>query len=213
MKTETKILISIFIFSLVLILGVIFILSKDSNKTFSDAIVNIDYSKAQKIGSDSAKVKLVEYSDFQCPACKAAEPFVQQIREKYKDNLQFIYKHFPLIQHANAKKASNFAEYAVKENKFWEIHDKLFETQDDWSKLSDPTEFFIKLGESFNLNSEKIKEAVSKESFKQAIEENLVEGQVIGVDSTPTFYLNNKKLLLKSFAELDEIISREISSN
>lgn len=212
MKTETKILISIFIFSLVLILGAVFLLGKNSGNAVSNSVVNIDYSKGQKIGSDSAKVKMVEYSDLQCPACKAVEPFVKQVREKYKDNLQFVYKHFPLMQHPHARKAANFAEYAGQENKFWEIHDKLFETQDDWSKLSDPTEYFVKLGAQFGLDENKIKEVVSKLPFNKIIDENLAEGQRIGVDATPTLYINNKKLILKSFADIDAKIAQELSA-
>ena len=212
MKTETKILIGIFIFSLVLILGAIFFLGKETKNVTSDTIVNIDYSKGQKIGSDSAKVKMVEYSDLQCPACKAVEPFVKQVREKYKDNLQFVYKHFPLMQHPFARKAANFAEYAGTENKFWEIHDKLFETQDDWSKLSDPTEYFVKLGLQFGLDENKIKEAISKLPYNKLIDENLAEGQRIGVDATPTIYINNKKLILKSFSDIDAKIAQELSA-
>lgn len=215
LKTETKLLAGVLIFCVVLVLGAIFFLGK-SEKTpdvVATKALNIDYSKGQKIGSDSAKVKLVEFSDLQCPACKAAEPFVQQIRDKHKDNLQLIYFHFPLMQHPHAKKAANFAEYAASQNKFWQIHDKLFETQEEWSALSDPIDYFVNLGTQFELDKDRIKEAISQNLYDAKINDNQTEGNVLGVNATPTFYLNGKKLNLNSYAELDSLITKELQQN
>ncbi len=215
LKTETKLLAGVLIFCVVLVLGAIFFLGK-SEKTpdlAATKALNIDYSKGQKIGSDSAKVKLVEFSDLQCPACKGVEPFVKQVLEKHKDNLQFIYRHFPLTQHIHSKKAANFAEFAATQNKFWEVHDKLFDNQEEWSGLSDPTDYFANLGSQFGLDKEKIKEAVSKGLFEQIINDDQTDGNILGVDATPTFYLNGKKLRLQSFAGLDKVVTEGLQQN
>lgn len=213
MRTETKLLGGILIASLVLIIGAVLFLGKGSNPTTtSNTTVNIDYSKGQKIGKEGAKVKLVEFSDLQCPACKAAESAVKGVIEKNKNNnFQFIYRHFPLTQHIHSKKAANFAEYAATQGKFWEIHDKLFETQEAWSTLSDPSDFFADLGSQIGLDKDKIKEAISKNTFDQKINDDLTDGNVAGVDATPTFYLNGKKLKLQNFNELDNAISQELT--
>ncbi len=212
MKTETKVLGGILIFSLILIFGAVFLLGRSNNTpgVSNSQVINIDYSKGQKIGSDSAKVKLVEFSDLQCPACRAVEPLVKQTIQKNKDNLQFIYRHFPLMQHVHAKKAANFAEYAATEGKFWEIHDKLFETQESWSELADPTDYFADLGAQYGLDKEKIKDAVSKGTYDQRINEDFAEGSVLRVNATPTFYLNGKKLNLKNFTDLEQVVSEEL---
>lgn len=207
MKTETKVLIGIFIFSSILILGAIFIFGKSSNNLLSSDTVNIDYSKGQKFGSDSAKLKLVEYSDLQCPACKLAEPFIKNIREKYKKDLQLTYKHFPLMQHVHSTEAAKFAEYAASKDKFWEIHDKLFETQDTWSTMPDVTNFFENLGLEYGLEKDKVRDAITSDTFNQNIDDELTEGKKIGVDATPTFYLNNKKIILNSYADLDRVVA------
>lgn len=212
MKTETKVLISIFIFSLVLILGAVFVLSKSTKTLDSNSFVNIDYSKGQKIGSDSAKVKFVEYSDLQCPACKMAEPYVKDIREKYKNDVQFIYKHFPLMQHVHAKEAARFAEFAATKGKFWEIHGKLFETQESWSTLPDIKDFFANLGAEFGLDKDLVKEAVSKDTYDQIINDSYAEGIKIGANSTPTFYVNNKKVVIKTYEDLDKAIQEGLQS-
>lgn len=211
MKTETKILGAMLVLSLALILGAVFFLGKSGKDQNLDKaqVYTIDYSKGEKIGSSSAKVKLVEFSDLQCPACKAVEPVVKQVREKYKD-IQFIYIHFPLMQHAHSKKAANFAQYAATQGKFWEIHDKLFATQDEWSNLSDPSDYFANLGVGFLLDKAKIKEAIAKGIYDQLINDDLAEGKRVGVDATPSFYINGKKINLINYNDLDKAVSEEL---
>lgn len=209
MKTETKILGTTLVISLILLIGAVFLFSKN-NSVSESAQFNIDYSKGQKIGSDSAKVKLAEFSDLQCPACKAAEPFVRQVREKYQKDLQFIYFHFPLMQHVHARKAANFAEYAATEGKFWQIHDKLFETQENWSALADPTDYFVQIGTEAGLDKDKIKKVIAENTFDQKINDHMSEGGKVKVDATPSFYLNGKKLKLQSYLDLDNAVAKEL---
>ncbi len=212
LSSETKILGGVLIFSLVLILGAVFLLGRSDNtqeikgeKTFT-----IDYSKGQKIGSDSAKVKLVEFSDFQCPACKAAEPEVKQVLAKYKNDLQFIYRHFPLPQHKNGRPAATLAEAAGEKGKFWEMHDKLFSSQENWSALSDPMDYFLDLAGSIDLDKDQVKKALESKPYEAKINEDVSEGQALGVNSTPTFFVNNKNLKLQSFSDLDTAIADEL---
>ncbi|MBI2600257.1 thioredoxin domain-containing protein [Candidatus Daviesbacteria bacterium] len=210
MSRETKILGAILIFSLVLIIGAVFLLGKSEQTPNEDSkSINIDYSKGQKIGSDSAKVKLVEFSDFQCPACQAAQPFVKQAIEN-KDNIQFIYRHFPLNQHVHARKAANFAEYAATEGKFWPVHDKLFETQQEWSQLADVSDYFANLGTQFGLDGAKIKEAIAKDQYAVRIDEDIAAARVYRVNSTPSFFLNGRKLNLLNFADLENLVDQEL---
>ena len=84
-------------------------------------------------GGKDAPVTLVEFSDFQCPYCRAAEPTVQAVRQKYGDKVRFVYMDFPLGMHAHAMDASNAAQCAGDQDKFWQYHDALFADQ---SKLA-----------------------------------------------------------------------------
>lgn len=214
MKNETKWLGAILIITAVLLFGGIFLLTrKDSSKAVAGATVSqIDYSKGQKIGSDSAKAKLVEFSDFQCPACKTVEPAIKNVLLTYSDKIQFIYRHFPLPQHTHAKQAATLAEAAGEQGKFWEMHDKLFETQNQWSDLSDATAFFLGLARDLNLDEAEIKERLSRNTFKSKIEDDIAEARSLGVNSTPTFFLNGKRLNLKSFNDLDTAVQSELTS-
>lgn len=217
MTTETKVLGTILIATVIVLFGGIFFLSRGSSSSpqtvENAAILPIDYTKGQKIGSDSAKVKLVEFSDLQCPACLAAEPSVQKIRSVYPDQLQFIYRHFPLSQHVHSRQAAILAEAAGEQGKFWEMHDKLFDTQTQWSEMSDSDAiaFFLGLAKQLGLDENKVKQELQQDTFKAKIDADIAEGNRLGVNATPTFFLNGHKLNLQSFDDLNTAVSQEIN--
>ncbi len=215
MKIETKVLGIILLITIVLIFFAVFFLGKNTStyKSIEETKVSqIDYSKGQKIGSDSAKVRLTEFSDFQCPACAVAETAVEQIRTSFSDQVQVIYRHFPLPQHAYSRKAAYLAEAAGQQNKFWEMHNKLFSTQSQWSSMSesDAQAFFLSLVKDLGLNEDKVGLSLTGDIFKEKIDADIAEGKQLGIDSTPTFFLNGHKLNLQSFADLNTAISEEL---
>lgn len=108
-------------------------LSSDSSKPKADLKLLIR-PNSNKISTPSAKVTLVEFSDLQCPACAQAHPVVKQILEENKGNINFVYRHFPLSQHKNARIAAEAAEAAGEQGKFFEMVSKLFENQNKWSE-------------------------------------------------------------------------------
>lgn len=213
MKTETKLLGIILFATIVLIFGAVFFLGKNSGSPeIIGNSLQIDYSKGQKIGTDSARVTLVEFSDFQCPACEAAEPAVKQIRTNYPDKVQFVYRHFPLPQHSYGRKAAYLSEAAGEQGKFWEMHEKLFGTQSQWSSLSeaDAEAFFLSLARDLELNEDKVRQGLTGDAFKEKINAEITEGQRLGVNATPTFFLNGKKLNLKNFYDLKTAVEQEL---
>jgi protein-disulfide isomerase len=146
-------------------------------------------------GKTDAKVTLIEYGDFQCPACGAYHPIVKQLKSDYADKISFQFRHYPLTQiHPNAFISSRAAEAAGKQNKFFEMHDLLYEQQQAWSSTSDPTQTFVAYASQLQLDVEKFKTDLSAESTGDAINADLRAGQQISVSSTPTFILNGKKL-------------------
>lgn len=212
MTKETKWLGIILISTVVLLFGGVFLLSRgqSSKAVAGTSVSQIDYSKGQKVGSDSAKVKVVEFSDFQCPACLAAEPYVKKLRVDYPDQVQFIYRHFPLPQHTYGKEAATLAEAAGEQGKFWEMHGKLFETQAQWSGLSDVKPFFLSLAKQLGLDENKVKQELETNAFKSKIDDDLAEGRILGVNSTPTFFVNGRKLNLRTFEDLNTTVAEEL---
>lgn len=213
MSSDNKILLGVVgVTVAILVLGIFMLGRSGGAKTvISDQVVEIDYSKGQKVGSDSARVKLVEYSDFQCPACKAVSGEVDSLIESNPDGFQFIYKHFPLPQHKNSKKAAVLAEFAGTQGKFFEMGRRLFETQPEWTDLADPTEYFVNLAGEMGLDTVLAKKSLDENSRLDVVMADLNEGNSIGVNSTPTFYLNGKKINLGNGNSLSEIVKSELA--
>lgn len=199
---ETKILIGILLTSVLLIVGAMFIFSRQEQKTtkiFTREELFPEGSASK--GNASASAYLVEFSDFQCPACKAFAPLVADAITQYGEQLAVVYRHYPLTQHNYAEKAARAAEAAKNQDKFWEMHDELFLNQD---KLSDETlnEIVKKIG----LDEAKFFQDIEKNETKEYIAKEIAEGNRFEVNSTPTFFLNGQKLTLRSAQDLTRAI-------
>lgn len=157
------------------------------------------------LGNKDAKVTLVEYSDFQCPACKAYEDIVKQIRDSYSaEDLRIVYRHFPLRSiHPNADLAAQAAEAAGEEGKFWEMKDELFKNQSEWSQEKDPRGLFGAYAKAIGLDvAEFDEDLLPEDDSKERVEKDYQSGVALGVNSTPTFILNG--VILKNPQNLDE---------
>lgn len=152
-------------------------------------------------GNPEASVKLVEYSDLQCPACAAFQPFVKDLAEQYGDSLSFEYRHFPLPMHPYAIQAAVAAEAAGQQDKFFEFHDKLFENQDAWSKSSTPQAFFMQYAEELGLDMDKFKRHMRSTVLKDQVQAQFTEGQNKGISGTPSFFLNDEKMVFTTYEE------------
>jgi protein-disulfide isomerase len=145
-------------------------------------------------GNREASVKLIEYSDLQCPACLYYYPFVKRLAEEYKDDLAVIYRHFPLKQHKNGEKAAFAAEAAGRQGKFWEMHDLLFENQSSWGPLGDTSEEFEKYAQKTGLNIDQYKSDFDSDVVEDAVAEDIASGNAAAVNATPTFFINGNKI-------------------
>lgn len=152
-------------------------------------------------GNPEATVKLVEYSDLQCPACAGVQPFVKDLVDQYGDKLSFEYKHFPLPIHPYAIQAAVAAEAAGQQDKFFEFHDKLFENQATWSKSPTPQAFFMQYAEELELDMDTFKRHMRSSVLKDNVESQFAEGKDAGVPGTPTFFLNGEKMEYKTYEE------------
>lgn len=146
-------------------------------------------------GSVTAKVTLVEFGDYQCPACAAANPTVIEIIKAYKDNpnFNFVHRNFPLAQHGNAMIAAEAAEAAGAQGKFWEMHDLLYEKQRDWQGSDKPLDIFAGYAGQLGLDVNKFRQEVESDKYEDLIRTDARDGNSVGVSSTPTFYLNGKQ--------------------
>lgn len=146
-------------------------------------------------GSGQKSVTLVEYGDFQCSACGAYYPLVKEITTKYQSDIFFQFRNFPLTSiHPNAFAGSRAAEAADKQGKYWEMHDLLYEQQQSWSTASNPETFFEGYAQQLGMDVNKFKQDIAAADVNAVINADMGEGNKLGVDATPTFFLDGKKI-------------------
>ncbi|HTT77481.1 MAG TPA: thioredoxin domain-containing protein [Candidatus Binataceae bacterium] len=158
-------------------------------------------------GGKDAPVTMVEFSDFQCPYCRAAEPTVEAIRKKYGDKVKFVYMDFPLGMHAHALDAASAAQCASDQGKFWQYHDALFADQ---TKLApaDLKATAARLG----LNTKKFDTCFDSQSKVPGIRKEQAEGGAAGVAATPTFFINGREIEgAESMPVFQNIIDSELA--
>lgn len=135
------------------------------------------------------KLTIVEFTEFQCPYCSRIAPVMQELNEKYPDKIKFVYKHFPLSFHSNAKAAAASAIAAQKQGKFWEYRYALAPHS---RELSDST--YLAIAKEIGLDVEKFKKDMVLDSTTEArIDKDFQLGVKVGVQGTPNFYINGKR--------------------
>lgn len=166
------------------------------------------------IGEGKKHVTLIEYGDYQCPACGQYYPIVKQVQLKYNSDIVFQFRNFPLESlHPNARAGARAAEAAGMQGKYWEMHDKLYETQQQWAQLSDVKTAFESIASQLGLNMTKFRTDYASDTVNSTINADIGEGQKIGANSTPTFVLDGKKIDQnpRSLDEFYKLIDEEIA--
>jgi protein-disulfide isomerase len=152
-------------------------------------------------GNKDASVKLVEYSDFQCPACASFQPVVADVLSQFGDKISFEYKHFPLPIHPLAEPAARAAEAAGQQDVFFEFHDKLFENQTAWSSSPNPMMQFTAYAEELDLDVEQFRRHYGASLIRERVREDLAEARDLGLTGTPTFYLNGERMVITTYED------------
>jgi protein-disulfide isomerase len=202
MSKEAKILVAVLVVVVGGMIG-LFVLANNNNAPAAVGDkTKIVRTTSHKTGSGS--IQMVEFGDYQCPACGAAYPNVKQLLASEGTNISFYFRNFPLITlHPNANTGANAAEAAADQGKFWEMHDKLYETQTAWSNLSDPTDTFVGYAKSLGLDSDKFKTAIQNKQFQNVIDQDVADGNALSINATPTLYFNGVKYTgTSSYADL-----------
>jgi protein-disulfide isomerase len=150
-------------------------------------------------GPADAPLTLVEYSDFQCPACAAYQPLIEQVLNEPELNgkIRTVYRHFPLTNiHPNALQAARAAQAAAAQGKFWEMHDLLFKEQSAWSKLPAAAagEKFLGYASSLGLDAERWKQDRDGSAVNEKVDADVAGANDARVNSTPTFFINGVRM-------------------
>ncbi len=155
-------------------------------------------------GSPMAPVTIYEFSDFQCPYCKTAAPALKKIVEESDGKVKLVFKHYPLPMHPKAREAAKATIAADRQGKFWEMHDLLFENQAELQRAS-----FTKYAEQLGLDVNRFKADMQSEETERRVEADIKQGRAVGVDSTPSIYVNDRRFVFP-VDELDVYIEEEL---
>jgi len=168
--------------------------------------VEVDENDASK-GPDDAKVTIIEFSDFQCPYCGRGRDVADEVMEYYGDKVRLVFKHFPLSFHENAQKAAEAAECAGDQEKFWEMHDYMF---DNPTELGTPN--LKTAAANFGLNSSEFNECLDSGKYEGKVKNDMSAGSELGVTGTPAFFINGQMISgAQPFEKFQEIIERELA--
>jgi protein-disulfide isomerase len=140
-------------------------------------------------GETDAPLILIEYGDYECPHCGHAYPIIKRVQKHFDGRLAFVFRNFPLNQiHPNAESAAESAEFAGAQNRFWPMHDAIFENQEDLG----PT-VLLELAQSLGLEAQDLRSALEQHEYAPRVRSDFLGGVRSGVNGTPTFFINSHR--------------------
>jgi protein-disulfide isomerase len=158
-------------------------------------------------GAASAPVTIIEFSDYQCPFCARVNPTLEQVRKTYGDKVKIVFKDFPLPNHAQAPKAAEAAHCAGEQGKYWEMHDQLFANQRALN-VPDLKQYAAGLG----LDAAKFNQCLDSGKHAGLVAAGTAQGEKMGVNSTPTLYINGRPLIgAQPFDAFKAVIDEELA--
>lgn len=205
-----KLLLITGVLTILAVVGIAVVFTKTTPDTKSD----VPLDSAQLIKDDSpsmgpkdAKVTIVEFLDPECEACRAAHPLVKQTMKENEGKVRLIVRYFPL--HGNSVLAARATEIAGEQGKYWEMQDKLFENQDNWGEKPGPqTELFTQYAKELGLNVETFSEALKGSKYADKVQRDNADGKALGVNGTPSFFVNGKRL--QNISTLSSVVKAEL---
>ncbi len=169
--------------------------------------VEIDEGDAPAMGPKDAPIRLVEFTDYQCPFCSRARPTINQVLGTYKGKVRYVLKDFPLSFHRESEKAHEAAHCAGEQGKYWELNKKIWDNQ-----KSIKPEDLKKYATELKLNTAKFNECLDSGKFQELVQTNQQQGEQLGVSGTPAFFVNGRMISgARPFEDFKEVIDDELS--
>ncbi|MDY6840620.1 MAG: thioredoxin domain-containing protein [Pseudomonadota bacterium] len=165
-------------------------------------------------GPEDADVVVREFADYQCPACGGFFSASKKLKQAYVDTgkVRFVYFDLPLQQHANAMPAAQAARCAGDQGAYWEMHDRLFNSQTEWSGSNDPVATFTRYAVDLGLAKRRFRACMTTELHREAVEQSRQVAMQLRVTSTPTVLVDNIRLTRPGWGQLSAVVERELAS-
>ena len=159
-------------------------------------------------GSATSSIVVIEYADYECPACAAYHSVMKEVKKQMEGKALFVFRLFPLPMHANAIPAGIAAEAAGLQGAYFTMQDKLFAQQEEWASSKNPQDFFVTYAKELGLDETKFKAALLDETLKAKVAKNYADGSLVGITGTPTFFVNGVKVTESPTGETAEEIAK-----
>ena len=154
------------------------------------------------------KAQLVEFLDFECESCRAAQPLVEELKKEFGDRITFVNRYFPLPGHRNSGTAALAVEAAAQQGKYEQMYARMFETQPQWGgKQDSQAALFRTFAQDLGLDLAQYDATVADENTRERIRKDIADGRALGVTGTPTFFLNGEMLVLNTEADFRQKLS------
>jgi len=158
--------------------------------------VEIDWQMARAKGNPQAHVKIVEFIDFQCPACAYGINFLKTFIDKHPQDVYLQVRYFPLTNmHRHAMISALYSECAARQGKFWALDDLMIPQQQQWAQLISPEPIFRAMAQQAGINLDQLDTCLASDSARKVINDEKSLGQSLGINSTPTYFINNKMVV------------------
>jgi protein-disulfide isomerase len=179
----------------------------DTNTTVAPSLTG-----GRFLGPENAELTLVEFGDYQCPYCAAFHPFVKEILNRYPKQLRLEFHHFPLLSiHPNSVAASKAAEAAGEQGRYWEMHDALFEYQNEWASRPDPKPVFAALANRIGINGTILLQTMENPGIQARVLRDVEQGDKAGVQAVPAFFIGGRQVPIKlSMDDLVQVIEAHL---
>ena len=185
MKRYLAVIIVAAVLVVVIVAGVFLFRSRGNNDVASQPPVE---------SSTPSAVTLEEFGDYQCPPCAQLHPTLKEIKQQYGPSLNFVFRNLPLTIHKNALIAAQAAEAARVQNRFWEMHDLLYEKQDAWKDDNNPKARFIKYAGELGLDTARFEQDLLSDQVRFRLQADLDEAARLGINGTPTILINGRQM-------------------
>ena len=162
----------------------------------------------------SSDVTFVEFLDFECEACGAAYPIVEEIRERYAGEVTFGIRYFPNPSHFNAERAARAVESAARQGKLTEMYKLMYTNQKDWAEQQEPKDdLFRSYAESLGLNLEQYDADYSSQEVAERVQSDVRAGTGMGVQGTPTFFVNGELFQPQTVEDFDTVLDEALAKS
>ena len=215
MKNSVKAtLVAIAVAVVLLIAGIIFAITQQQPAPPAEGeqqqTVRTDSHVLDQGGADA--VTVVEFLDFECEACGAFYPIVEELREKHQGDITYVVRYFPLPGHINSTQAALAAEAAAQQDRFEDMYHRLFETQAQWGEKAEETpEVFRGFAEDLGLDMAAYDAAIADPATAKRVQADKSDGEKLGVTSTPSFFVDGEQIVMQEWDDLEQAIDEAVS--